>query len=166
MHVASSKLITWHEYSNYWYHPFNLQMIIINNYCKHLAVFNNYTFPRGWILHVSFSLSSVKPPATSRLTHSSTTMKEYLIGKVNRGNFVSSCSPFHKLCEDLRSKPAVYLVAIGSYVVHLEAQRLCMLCSRNHEETKLPRIRNYPGLPHMYYSKHVSSINLYRRLKP
>ena len=44
----------------------------------------------------------------------------------------------------------VYLVATGSYVGCLKARRLRALCSRNHEDTKLPRIRNYPGLPHMY----------------
>ena len=48
-------------------------------------------------------------------------------------------------CEHLQSESAVYmyLVAIGSYDGRLEAQRLCALCSRSHEETKLPRIRNY-----------------------
>ena len=41
-------------------------------------------------------------------------------------------------------------VAIGSYmyVGRLEVRRLRALCSRNHKDTKLPHIQNYPGLPY------------------
>ena len=49
----------------------------------------------------------------------------------------------------------------SSYVGHLEARWLRALCSRNHinhEETKLPRIWNYPGLLLSEYCVQVTSI--------
>ena len=76
-------------------------------------------------------------------------IKGRFISKVNRGNFVCGAIPYPQVpvpqCELSRSRPvpAVYLVAIGSYVGHLETQRLRALCSRNNEETKLPLFTLY-----------------------
>ena len=42
----------------------------------------------------------------------------------------------------------LYKVAFGSMVEHWPTSRIFVLCSREREDTELPHIRNYPGLPY------------------
>ena len=71
----------------------------------------------------------------------SLTLKPTLItSEVNWGNFV---------CEYLRSRSVLYQVAIGSIIGHWSASRIFALCSREREDTELPRIQNYPSLPYL-----------------
>ena len=39
----------------------------------------------------------------------------------------------------------LYQVAIGSMLEHWQASQIFALCSREREDTELPRIQNYPA---------------------
>ena len=50
----------------------------------------------------------------------------------------------------------LYQVAIGSIIGHWLASRIFALCSREREDTELPRIRNYPDLSYPWNVKNKS----------
>ena len=54
----------------------------------------------------------------------------------------------------------LYQVAIGNMIGHWSALRIFALCSREREDTELPRIQNYHGLPYMCTHINFSNFGL------